>query len=150
MHDFSTGILRDGLFWMARVPDTAVQMSGRTVTLRLNNVPEVDAFTYYDPQPPSGNVAAVTSFTMAYTKAGAPRQVRPTSSDPKSPFNWTGEMWKASGAVTFSAAYAAGTLSVHGSATSARAGLWGDGDGTQRLLPAPLNRSIPRSSEQSV
>jgi hypothetical protein len=104
---------------MARVPDTAVQMSGRTVTVRLDNVPEVDALTFYDPQPPSGNVAAVTSFTMAYTKVGAPRQVRPTSSAPKSPFNWAGEMWKASGSVTFSAAYGTGNFSVHGSAKSA-------------------------------
>jgi hypothetical protein len=121
---------------MARVPDTAVQMSGRTVTVRLDNVPEVDAFTFYDPQPPSGNVAAVASFVMSYTKVGAPRQVRPTSSDPKSPFNWAGEMWKATGAVTFSAAYATGNFSVHGSAKSAPGSAKSAGDfgemGTER------------------
>jgi hypothetical protein len=104
---------------MARVPDTAVTTSGRTVTVRLDNVPEVDGFTFYDPQPPSGNVAAVASFVMSYTKAGVPRQVRPTSTDPKSPFNWAGAMWKATGAVTFTVAYATGTFAVQGSAQSA-------------------------------
>lgn len=118
MHDFSAGVLPDGLFWIVRVPDTAVTSSGRTVTVRLSNVPEVDGYTFYNPLPPSGNVASVTSFVMTYTKVGAPRQIRPRSTASKSPFNWAGQMWKATGSVRFSAAYIAGTFSVQGSASS--------------------------------
>ena len=90
MHDFNPGILPDGLFWMVRVPDDALEIRGNTVTIRLKNVPVVDTFTFYDPLPPSGNVPAMTSFEMSYTRSGAPRQVRPTSADPISPFNWAG------------------------------------------------------------
>ena len=102
------------------MPERPFTTRGRTVTVRVDHVPEVDGFTFYDPQPPSGNVAALASFVMRYTTAGAPRQVRPTSSDPKSPFNWAGEMWSASGAVTFAVAYATGTFSIQGSAMSAQ------------------------------
>ena len=119
MHDFNPGILPDGLFWMVRVPDDALEIQGNTVTIRLKNVPVVDSFTFYDPLPPSGNVPAMTSFEMSYTRSGAPRQVRPTSTDPTSPFNWAGEMWMATGSVTFSVSYKDGSFSVHGSANSA-------------------------------
>jgi hypothetical protein len=119
LHDFNPGILSDGLFWMVQVPDDALEIEGNNVTIRLRNVPVVDNFTFYDPFPPSGNVPAVTSFEMSYTRSGAPRQVRPTSNDPTSPFNWAGEMWMATGAVTFSLAYRDGSFAVHGTAESA-------------------------------
>jgi hypothetical protein len=119
LHDFNPGILPDGLFWMIRVPDSAVEVRGNTVTVRVNNVPVTDQFTFYDPLPPSGNVPSVTSFLMSYTRSGAPRRVQPASSDPTSPFDWAGEMWLATGAVSFTAAYADGSFSVQGSGTSA-------------------------------
>jgi hypothetical protein len=111
--------LPDGLFWLIQVPDQAVEIGDRTVTVRLDNVPVTDQFTFYDPLPPSGNVPSVTSFVMTYTRSGALRRVRPTSTDPTSPFNWAGEMWTASGSCTFAAAYADGSFAVRGSATSA-------------------------------
>ena len=104
---------------MVQVPDDALEVDGNTVTIRLKNVAVVDNFTFYDPFPPSGNVPAVTSFEMSYTRFGMPRQVRPTSTDPTSPFNWAGEMWMATGSVTFSVDYKDGSFSVRGSANSA-------------------------------
>jgi hypothetical protein len=106
------------MFWMVQVPDRALHISGDTASISLVDVPEIDTFTFYDPYPPSGNVPSVTSFTMAYTRSGAPRQVIPTSSDPTSPFNWAGEMWSATGSVTFSVAYHDGTFSASGSGVS--------------------------------
>jgi hypothetical protein len=103
---------------MVRVPDDALEIRGNTITIRLKNVPVVDSFTFYDPFPPAGNVPAVTSFEMSYTRSGTPRQVRPTSSDPSSPFNWAGEMWMATGNVNFSVAYQDGSFAVGGSASS--------------------------------
>jgi hypothetical protein len=52
---------------------------------------------------------------MSYTKSGAPRHVQPTSTDPTSPFDWAGEMWAATGTVSFTAAYTDGSFAVHGS-----------------------------------
>jgi hypothetical protein len=104
---------------MVQVPDSAVVVHGTTVTVRLSNVPETDQFTFYDPLPPSGHVPSVTSFEMRYTRSGAPRRVQPTSSDPTSPFNWAGEMWAATGTVTFTAAYTDGSFVVQGSGRSA-------------------------------
>jgi hypothetical protein len=118
VHDFNPGILPDGLFWMIQVPDNALQIRGNTVTIRLENVPVTDQFTFYDPLPPSGNVPAVTSFEMTYTRSGAPRRVTPTSNDPSSPFNWAGEMWTTTGSITFSVAYTDGSFSATGTATS--------------------------------
>jgi len=103
---------------MVRVPDNALVISGNTVTIRLKNVSVVDNFTFYDPLPPSGNVPAMTSFEMSYTRSGSPRQVQATSTDPISPFNWAGEMWMATGSVAFSVAYEDGSFAVEGSATS--------------------------------
>ena len=103
---------------MIQVPDKALEINGNTVTIRLKNIPVTDQFTFYDPLPPAGNVPSITSFEMSYTRSGAPRQVRPTSSDPASPFNWAGEMWAASGAVKFSVAYVDGSFSAQGNATS--------------------------------
>jgi hypothetical protein len=103
---------------MIRVPDDALEIRGNIVRIRLKNVPVVDSFTFYDPFPPSGNVPATTSFEMSYTRFGSPRQVQPTSTDPTSPFNWAGEMWMATGSVTFSVAYQDGSFAVEGSATS--------------------------------
>jgi hypothetical protein len=109
---------------MIRVPEEALEISDKSVTIHLTNVPVVDSFTFYNPFPPSGHVPAVASFAMTYTKAGAPRHVEPTSTDSASPFNWAGEMWIATGSVRFSVAYKDGSFSVSGSANSA--GMFGE------------------------
>jgi hypothetical protein len=46
MHDFSPWTMPNGLFWIVKVPDNAVQISpdGNTLTIHLENVPVVDAF----------------------------------------------------------------------------------------------------------
>jgi len=103
---------------MIQVPDSAVESRGNTVVVRVSNVPVTDQFTFYDPLPPSGNVNSVTSFEMSYTKSGTPRRIQPISSDPTSPFNWAGEMWTATGAFTFTAAYTDRSFVVHGDGNS--------------------------------
>ena len=103
---------------MVRVPNDALEIRGNTETIRLKNVAVVDSFTFYDPFPPFGNVPAMTSFEMSYTRSGSPRQVQSASTDPTSPFNWAGEMWMATGSVAFSVAYQDGSFAVHGSAGS--------------------------------
>jgi hypothetical protein len=118
LHDFNPGILPDGLFWIVRASDDALQLTGDTVKVRLHNVPTIDTFTFYDPLPPSGNVPSVTSFTQTYTRSGSPRQVKPTSVDPVSAFNWAGEMWMATASVTFSVAHADGSFSAQGAGES--------------------------------
>ena|SRR5215467_6527476 len=106
------------MFWMVQVPNKALKIEGNTITISLENVPETDVFTFYDPFPPSGNDPSVVSFVMSYTRSGPPRQVRPISTDPTSPFNWAGEMWATTGSVTFSVAHTDGSFSAIGSATS--------------------------------
>ena len=109
----------DGLFWIVQVPNDALEIKGASVTIRVRNVAVTDIFTFYDPLPPSGNVPAVISFEQTYTRMGSPRRVKPISTDPKSPFNWAGEMWMATGSCTFRASYRDGSFSVRGSGTTA-------------------------------
>ena len=106
-----------------QIPDDAVKITDDTVTISLKNAPVVDQFTF-----PGGagnnlgtaGVPATLSFDITYSKAGASRHVEPASSDPLSPFNWEGEMWKATNSGTFSLAYNDGTFSIeHGSFDSA-------------------------------
>ena len=125
MHEFNPGILPDGLFWIVQVPDKALEIQGNTVTIRLENVPLTDNFFFLGPE----NVPSSASFEMTYTRSGAPRQVRPLSSDPASPFNWAGEMWMATGSVTFSVSHTDGSFSAHGTANSS--GMFGE-MGTER------------------
>jgi hypothetical protein len=122
LHDFSPGILPGGLFWIVKVPDSAVQITGNTLTIHLENVPEIDAFKF---PPGTGNgitpfpvVLAKVSFDISYTKTGNVRHIRPTSHDPLSPFNWAGEMWDATNSGTFSVAYVDGSFSASGSFSS--------------------------------
>jgi hypothetical protein len=111
--------LPDGLFWIVRVPDDALEIKGASLTIRVRNVAVTDTFTFFNPLPPSGNVPAVTSFEQTYTRMGSARRVKPISTDPKSPFNWAGEMWMATSSCTFTAAYRDGSLSVRGNGTTA-------------------------------
>jgi hypothetical protein len=124
LHDFSPGILPSGLFWIVKVPDSAVQISsdGSTLHIHLEQVPEIDAFTF---PPGTGNgitpfpaVPATASFDVTYTKTGNRRHIRPTSRDPLSPFNWEGEMSDATNSGTFSVTYADGSFSASGSFSS--------------------------------
>lgn len=122
MHDFSPGILSNGLFWFLQVPDDAVQITENTVTISLKNASVVDQFRF-----PGGagnnlgiaGVPATLSFDITYTKSGASREVEPASTDPLSPFNWEGKMWEATNSGTFSLSYNDGTFSAQGSFDSA-------------------------------
>jgi hypothetical protein len=119
----------NGLFWIVKVPDSAVQISpdGNTLTIHLENVPVVDAFRF--PPPVPGNFAADevnispyqlirarASFDITYTKTkGTERRIRPATDDLLSPLNWAGKMWDATNSGSFSVAYDDGTFSASGS-----------------------------------
>jgi hypothetical protein len=115
--------LPNGLFWIVKVPDSAVQITDDTLTIHLVGVPTVDAFTFPPPLPPSPEngispvklIPAKVSFDVTYTKSGMPRRIRPASHDPLSPLNWAGKMWDATNSGTFSLAYNDGTFSASGS-----------------------------------
>jgi hypothetical protein len=113
--------LPNGLFWIVKVPDSAVQITEDTLTIHLVDVPTVDAFTF--PPPPQDVpgispfqlIPAKVSFDITYTKTGNPRRIRPASHDPLSPLNWAGKMWDATNSGTFSLSYNDGTFSASGS-----------------------------------
>jgi hypothetical protein len=104
-----------------------VQISpdGNTLTIHLENVPVVDAFSF---PPVPANIApdevnispyplirARTSFDITYTKTpGTARRVSPSTDDPLSPLNWAGKMWDATNSGSFSVAYDDGTFSASG------------------------------------
>ena len=121
MHDFNPWILPNGLFWIVKVDDSAVQITGDTLTIHLVDVPVVDAFSF--PPPPQAVpgispiqlIPAKVSFDIIYKKTGSPRQVQPTSHDPLSPFRWAGTMWDATNSGTFSLTYDDGSFSASGS-----------------------------------
>jgi len=121
MHDFSPWTLPNGLFWIVKVPDSAVQITDDTLTIHLENVPTVDAFTF---PPPAQDVPGISpfhltpakvSFDITYTKTGNPRRIRPASDDPLSPLNWAGTMWDATNSGTFSLTYNDGSFAASGS-----------------------------------
>jgi hypothetical protein len=114
------------------VPDSAVQISpdGNTLTIHLENVPVVDAFSFPPPVPanidldevnisPYQLIRARTSFDITYTKTpGTARQIHPSTDDPLSPLNWAGKMWDATNSGSFSVAYDDGTFSASGTFSS--------------------------------
>jgi len=117
VHDFNPGITPNGVFWIVQVPDDAVKISpdGETLNIHLENVAVVDQGSF---PAGTGTTPATVSFDIAYTKSGGPRQVRPTSHDPLSPFTWAGEMWTATNSGTFSVKYNNSNFSAHGSFSS--------------------------------
>jgi hypothetical protein len=122
----------NGLFWIVKVPESAVQTSpdGNTMTIRLENVPVVDALKFPPPVPsgfapdeddisPYELIRARASFNITYTKtAGTERHIRPATDDPLSPLNWAGKMWDATNSGSFSVAYDDGTFSASGTFSS--------------------------------
>ncbi len=125
LHDFSPWTLPNGLFWIVKVPDSAVQITEDSLTIHLVDVPTVDAFKF--PPPPQDVpgispfklIPAKVSFDVTYTKkSGTMRRIRPASHDPLSPLNWAGQMWDATNSGTFSLAYNDGTFSASGSFAS--------------------------------
>ena len=109
-----------------KVPDSAVQIAGDTLTIHLVDVPVVDAFTFPPPlpPPPENGISPVTlipariSFDITYTKSGLPREIHPGSRDPLSPLNWGGEMWDATNSGSFSLTYKDASFSASGSFSS--------------------------------
>jgi hypothetical protein len=134
--------LPNGLFWIVKVPDSAVQISpdGNTLTIHLENVPVVDAFSF-PPVPtdialdevnisPYQLIRARTSFDITYVKTpGTARRIRPSTDDPLSPLNWAGKMWDATNSGSFSVAYDDKAFSASG--TFGSAGNFGE-MGTER------------------
>ena len=115
MHDFNGGIRPSGLFWVVQVPDDAVKITEDTVTISLTNVAVVDQIAF------PGNIflgstgfPATLTLNMTFQKQGRPRNVRPTSASPISPFSWAGEMSDATYSGTFSVAYNDGKFSATG------------------------------------
>jgi len=122
----------NGLFWIVKVPDSAVLISpdGNTLTIHLENVPVVDAIRF--PPPVPDNIApdeidispyqltrARTSFDITYRKKkGTARRIHPETDDPLSPLNWAGKMWDAMNSGTFSVSYDDGSFSASGSFAS--------------------------------
>jgi hypothetical protein len=82
-----------------QVPDSAVQITGDTLTIHLENVAVVDQFQFPGG---TGNVPSTLSFDITYTKSGEPRKIRPKSPrDPLGAFHWAGKMWDATNSGTF-------------------------------------------------
>ena len=118
----------NGLFWIVKVPDDAVQISadGNSLTIHLENVPVVDTFTFPPLVPnniapdevdisPYELIRARASFEITYSKKeGTKRRIRPATDDPLSPLNWAGNMWNATNSGKFSVAYDDGTFSASG------------------------------------
>jgi hypothetical protein len=118
----------NGLFWIVKVPDSAVKISpdGNTLTITLENVPVVDAISF--PPPVSSNFAADevdispyelirarASFEISYMKKkGTERRILPATDDPLSPLNWAGKMWEATNSGSFAVAYDDGMFSASG------------------------------------
>ena len=114
------------------MPDNAVQISqdGNTLTIHLENVPVVDAFSFPPPVPsniapdevnisPYELIRARASFDITYAKKnGTLRRIRPATDDPLSPLNWAGKMWDATNSGSFSVAYDDGTFSASGTFNS--------------------------------
>jgi hypothetical protein len=133
----------NGLFWIVKVPDSAVQISpdGNTLTITLENVPVVDAISFPPPVPsnfaadevdisPYELIRARASFEITYKKKkGTERRVQPATDDPLSPLNWAGKMWEATNSGSFSVAYDDETFSASG--TFASSGNFGE-MGTER------------------
>ncbi len=122
LHDFSPWILPNGLFWLVKVPDSAVQITHDTLTIHVADIPTVDALTFPPPPQavpgisPIALAPATVSFDVTYTKTGTPpRRIVPVSADPVSPLNWAGEMWDATNSGTFSVSYNDGSFSASGS-----------------------------------
>lgn len=99
-----------------------MQITDDTLTIHLENVPEIDAFTF---PPALGNgitpfpvVPVKVSFDVTYTKMGNQHRIRPTSRDPLSPFNWSGEMWDATNSGSFSVTYDDKSFSASGTFSS--------------------------------
>jgi hypothetical protein len=121
LHDFSPWTLPNGLFWIVKVDDSAVQIEGDTLTIHLVDVPVVDARSF--PPPPQAVpgvspiplIPAKLSLDIVYKRTGSPRRVRPTSHDPLSPFHWAGMMWDSTNSGKFSLTYEDNSFSASGS-----------------------------------
>ena len=120
-----------------------ISPDGNTLTIHLENVPVVDAFSFPPPVPtniapdetnisPYQLIRARTSFDITYTKTpGTARPIRPSTDDPLSPLNWAGKMWDATNSGSFSVAYDDGTFSASGTFGSGSSGNFGE-MGTER------------------
>ena len=103
---------------MVRLDDEQFEVTegGRSASLQVTDLLEFDRFQFLGP----GNVQMRLTFHIDYTRdPGSPTFIRPGSTDPMSPFNWSGVMWNARAKGTFSASYDDGSFSVSGTTDSA-------------------------------
>jgi hypothetical protein len=98
-HDYTPGIASSGLFWTIQVPDKAVSISAHTVSIALEDVPVIDSFVIFGPNP----VPATCSFQYSLEATGEVRHLEPASSDPNDRFSLRGLFRDAAGSGTFSA-----------------------------------------------
>ena len=114
-----------------------ISPDGNTLTIHLEKVPVVDAFSFPPPFPPpvpngiqpdqpdEVNISpyqlirARASFEITYTKTpGTARRISPSTDDPLSPLNWAGKMWNATNSGSFSVDYDDQTFSEMGTFSS--------------------------------
>ena len=100
-HDYNADIAPSGLFWTIRVPDETLTLdeAAGTAHVSMTNVPVVDSFQILS----GTEVPAMASFDITWTATGAPRQLRPGSSDPLDPTNLAGQFKDAVATGNFSA-----------------------------------------------
>ncbi len=87
VHDFNPGVRPSGLFWIAKVPESALITDGRTATLHIENVPVTDNLFFMGPGTDPGTVSA----TVTWSSFGDVQHFRPTSSDPTAPSAFAGQ-----------------------------------------------------------
>jgi hypothetical protein len=114
LHDYNGGIAPSGLFWTARVPDNAVQVSSHAATIEVHDLPVVDSFQIFGPV----EVPATASYAIRWEATGAVRHLDPSSDDPSDPTNLSATFRDVTATGTFSASSithpGGGPFSIHG------------------------------------
>ena len=113
LHDFNPGIRPSGLFWIAQIPDSAVEIEDDAVELNVDNLSVVDDFVFLG----GGANPSKVSLHLRWKADGQTRHVREGSEDPTSPFNWAGELRLAAATGSLSGSNSLG-FSFHGRVSS--------------------------------
>ena len=111
VHDFTPGVLPNGLFWTIAIPDDAFRVSANKAVLDLRNTPLCDSIFFGNPQ----GIASEVSSKLTWRATTPPiARGQGAAVDPTSPGAFIGE---------FSDATCVGT--VHGRQTGFN--FWTDG-----------------------
>ncbi len=99
VHDFNARIAPSGLFWIVRLPDSALTTRGRSVRIAAENIAVVDSFTLFGPI----EIPATVSFDVRFTSFGDVRNLRPgANTRPTDPTSFAGEFFNATATGSFS------------------------------------------------